>query len=225
MKNKLIWFEALLLLAPLVALLALWNDFPERVPIHWNLKGEIDGWSSKPFLFLLPLTSVLTVALLHVLPRFDPKLRRNSDGSGRMHSVLGILRLALAAFFAAIFWMQAAAAQGRPVAADRIVPTATLLLLAVIGNYSSNLRPNYFAGIRTPWTLESPATWRATHRLGGYITFYGSLLLLGLQFFVSPDMFGVLFGSSAVLLVVWAVWYSWHHFHTQGAGSPESSRN
>jgi uncharacterized membrane protein len=142
-----------------------------------------------------------------------------------MQSVLGILRLALAAFFAAIFWMQAEAALGRPVAADRIVPTATLLLLAVIGNYSSNLRPNYFAGIRTPWTLESPATWRATHRLGGYITFYGSLVLLVLQFIVSPDTFGVLFGSSAVLLIVWAFWYSWHHFHTQDARSLESSRN
>src|SRR5688572_30011380 len=93
MKNKLIWLEALLLLAPLIALLALWDDFPERVPIHWNLQGEIDDWSSKTFLFLLPLTSVLTIALLHVLPRFDPKLRRSPEGLGRMQSVLGILRL------------------------------------------------------------------------------------------------------------------------------------
>src|SRR5688500_13024957 len=105
MKNKLIWLEALLLLAPLIALLALWGDFPERVPIHWNVRGQIDDWSSKTFLFLLPLTSVLTIALLHVLPRFDPKLRRSPEGLGRMQSVLGILRLALAAFFAAIFWI------------------------------------------------------------------------------------------------------------------------
>ena len=222
MKHKLIWLEALLLVAPPVALLALWNDLPERVPTHWNLQGQIDGWSSKPFMFLLPLTSFLTIALLHFLPRFDPKLRRSSDGPGRMPSALAILRLALAAFFAGLFWMQAAAALGRPVAADRIVPTATLMLLAVIGNYLSNLRPNYFAGIRTPWTLESPATWRATHRLGGYLMFYGSLLLLLLQFFVPPGTFGILLGGSAVSLVVWSLWYSWHHFHTQGARSLES---
>ena len=122
-----------------------------------------------------------------------------------------------------MFCMQVAAALGHPVPAGRIVPTSTLLLLAVVGNYLSTLRPNYFAGIRTPWTLESPATWRATHRLGGRLTFYGSILLLLLQFFVSQSTFGILFITSAALLAVWAFWYSWHHFHTQGARLLESS--
>ena len=226
MKNKLNWLEAALLVAPLIALAILWNDLPERVPIHWNLRGQIDGWAPKSFgLLIMPLMSLGTIALLHILPWFDPKLRRNAGAPGRMQHVLGILRLALAAFFAALFCMQIAAALGHPVAAGRIVPTATLLLLAVIGNYLSNLRPNYFAGIRTPWTLESPATWRATHRLGGRLTFYGSLLLLILQFFVTESTFGILFIGSALLLVVWAFWYSWHHFHTQGARPLESSRN
>jgi uncharacterized membrane protein len=218
MKNKLNWLEAALLLGPLLALAILWNDLPTRVPIHWNLRGQIDGWASKPFgMLVAPLTSLGIIALLHVLPWFDPKLRLSAGAHGRMQSVLGILRVALAAFFVALFCMQVAAALGHTVAAGRIVPAATLLLLAVIGNYLSNLRPNYFAGIRTPWTLESPATWRATHRLGGRLTFYGSLFLLLLQFFVSESTFGILFVTSMGLLVVWAFWYSWHHFHTQSA--------
>jgi uncharacterized membrane protein len=224
-ENKLNWLEAALVVAPLIALAILWNDLPERVPIHWNLRGQIDGWASKSFgLLLMPLMSVGIIALLHVLPLFDPKLRR-AGALGRMQNVLGILRLALAAFFGALFCMQIAAALGHPVAASRIVPTATLLLLAVIGNYSSNLRPNYFAGIRTPWTLESPATWRATHRIGGHLTFYGSILLLLLQFLVSESTFGILLVAAVILLVVWAFWYSWHHFHTQGARPLESARD
>jgi uncharacterized membrane protein len=121
--------------------------------------------------------------------------------------------------------MQLAAALGHTVAAGRIVPAATLLLLAIIGNYSSNLRPNYFVGIRTPWTLESPETWRATHRLSGRLMFFGSVLLLLLQFFVSESAFFILFIASVVLLTAWAFWYSWHHFHTQGARALESSSN
>lgn len=226
MKNKLNWLEAALLVAPLIALAILWKDLPERVPIHWNLRGEIDGWGPKSFgLLITPLTSLGIIALLHFLPLLDPKLRRSAGEPGRMQHVLGILRLALAAFFGAIFCVQIAAALGHPVAAGRIVPTATLLLLAVIGNYLSNLRPNYFAGIRTPWTLESPATWRATHRMGGRLIFYGSVVLLLLQFVVSESSFGILLGASVVLLVAWAFWYSWHHFHTQDARLPESSRN
>ena len=219
MKNKLNWLEGALLAAPLIALLVLWNDLPARVPIHWNLRGEIDGWSSKPFLLLLPLLSLGIIVLLHILPRFDPKLGRAAGGQGRMQSVLGILRFALVAFFGAIFWMQLAAALGHSVAAGRIVPTAILLLHATIGNYSSNLRPNYFIGLRTPWTLESPETWRATHRLGGRLMFFGSVLLLVLQFFLNESTFVFLFTASALLLAAWALWYSWHHFHSQGARS------
>ncbi len=47
MKNKLAWLEVGLLIAPFVVLVVLWNQLPARVPIHWNLRGEIDGWLRK----------------------------------------------------------------------------------------------------------------------------------------------------------------------------------
>lgn len=218
MKNKLNWVEAALLITPLLILVMLWDQLPARVPIHWNLRGEIDGWASKPLgMLVMPLTSLAIIALLRILPWFDPKLRRTTGAHGRMQSVLGILRVVLAAFFVSLFCMQVAAALGHTVAAGRIVFSATLLLLAIIGNFLSNLRPNYFAGIRTPWTLESPETWRATHRLGGRLMFFGSLLLLLLQFLVSESTFGILFVISMVSFLAWGFWYSWHHSRTQGA--------
>jgi uncharacterized membrane protein len=225
MKNKLNWLEAALLVAPLVALVLLWNDLPWRVPVHWNSRGEINGWSSKTFMLLMPLLNLGLILLLHILPRLDPKLRRTGGVEGRMQSVLAILRLALAGFFGVIFWMQIAAALGHTVAVGRIMPAATLLLLATIGNYSSNLRPNYFIGIRTPWTLESPDTWRATHRLGGRLMFFGSVVLLVLQFFISERAFAILLPASVILLTAWACWYSWHHFHTHNGRPLQSSIN
>lgn len=223
MKNKLNWVEGALVLAPFLALLILWKDLPNRVPVHWNLHGQIDGWSSKPSLFVMPLFSLGIIVFLHFLPRIDPKLRRAAGEHGRMKNALAILRLALAAFFAAIFYMVVTASLGHPLPASRIVPASVLLLLAVFGNYLSNLRPNYFAGIRTPWTLESPDTWRATHRLGGRLLFFGSVTLLVLRFFLNESVFIILFISSVLLWAVWAVWYSWHHFQTQGTAPLESS--
>ena len=223
MKSKLIWLEGALLVAPVLALLTLWKNLPDRVPVHWNLGGQIDRWGSKPSLFVMPVVGCLTIGLLHYLPRIDPKLRRAGGEHGRMQNALAIFRLALAAFFAAIFFIQVMAALGHPVPTSRIVPASILLLLAIFGNYFSNLRPNYFAGIRTPWTLESPATWRATHRLGGRLLFFGSLILLVLEFFVTEAVFIILFLASILLFAVWAVWYSWHHFHTPGATTLQSS--
>ena len=217
MKSKLNWLEGVILLAQIVALLTLWRELPERVPIHWNLQGQINGWGSKSSLLAMPLLSGAILALLHWVPRIDPKLRRTDGGQGRMQNALQILRLALAALFGAIFAMQLTASLGHAVPMSRLMPVTLLLFLAVIGNYLSNLRPNYFAGIRTPWTLESPETWRATHRLGGHILFFGSVILLLLQFFLSKSLFAPLFVTSVILYVVWAIWYSWHHFHTQHA--------
>jgi uncharacterized membrane protein len=44
----------------------LYPRLPARIPIHFNIRGEADGWSDNPFLawFALPLIITLTVALM-----------------------------------------------------------------------------------------------------------------------------------------------------------------
>ena len=65
-----------IVLIPFVYLAILWNTLPEKVPTHWNYKGEIDRWGDKysliGLLFLLP---VLTYLLLLIIPKIDPKKR------------------------------------------------------------------------------------------------------------------------------------------------------
>ncbi len=218
MKNKLNWLEAALLVAPFLVIAAFWNKLPARLPVHWNLHGEVDRWaSSKPIeIFILPLIAVGVVVLLRVVPRLDPKLRAGQQNE-RTPAVLQILRLTLAAFFDLIFFIQIATALNYTTAGGRAIIWGALVLLAIMGNYLGNLRPNYFIGIRTPWTLESAETWRATHRLGGRLIFFGALLLLAAEFFLSQSAFAFLFVTLIVLLVAWAFYYSWHHFRTHGA--------
>ncbi len=218
MKTKLHWFEILLLLAPFLVLAIYWNGLPARVPTHWNLHGEIDRWDAKwPGLFITPLTALGTTVLLRFLPRFDPRLRKNSNEHGRMSTTLPVIRLALLVLFDAIFAVQVAVSLRVPLPGGRLVTTCTLLFTAVMGNYLGNVRPNYFVGIRTPWTLENPGTWRETHRLGGRLIFYGSLLLLAIQFFLNELFFGWLLLSAISLLVVWVILYPWHHSRTHAA--------
>jgi uncharacterized membrane protein len=92
-----------------------------------------------------------------------------------------------------------------------------LVFFVVVGNYLGNLRPNYFVGIRTPWTLEDPETWRATHRLGGRLMFFGGLILLLAQFVLSEGSCGLLFVGSILALAAWGFIYSWHHSRTHAA--------
>ncbi len=220
MKTKLDWVELALVAAPFVILAAVWNDLPQRVPIHWNLNGEIDRWSSKEFgVLFLPVTAAVTIALARVLPWMDPKVRRAGGDTGRMFPALQIVRLAIAAFFCLISAVQIGAALGHSFSVGRVVLSGTLLLLAVLGNYLGNLRPNYFFGIRTPWTLESPETWRATHRVGGRLMFFGSVALLLLGFVVTERLFFLLVIGGALALAVWGFVFSWHHFRTHGGAA------
>ena len=220
MKSKLTWLEVLLLVTPFLLLAFYWNELPGRVPVHWNLHNEIDRWAPKSIgLLLLPLASLGTVVLLHVLPRLDPKLQKRAGEKSRMPAVLAILRVALAGFITALFSMQLFAALGYSVPISRIVVSACLILFAVLGNYLTALRPNYFIGIRTPWTLESPDTWRATHRIGGRLMFFGSLLLFVLQFCFREMVFAALFVGSVIALAIWTFWYSWHHFRALQLGA------
>jgi len=219
MKTKWNWMEILLLALPFLVLPLVWNNLPARVPIHWNLGGEVDRWSSKlPGLLFLPLFGIGLTLLLRALPWLDPKLRRAGAAPGRMETVLPVLRIAILGLLDRIFFLQIAASLGKEIDTGRIVFSAVLILLLVLGNFLGNLRPNYFVGIRTPWTLENPETWRATHRLGGRLLFFGALVLLGAQFFLGRELFGWVFLVAILALVIWGLLYSWHHFRTH-AGS------
>jgi len=218
MKYRLIWLEIVLLAVPFVVLAIYWNDLPARIPVHWNIRGEVDGWGGKiPGLFPLPLCMLFVLALLRVLPRFDPRLQRTPGDEGRMPLVLPIIRIAFLALFNTIFFVQIAASLGNTLAAGRIMMTCLLVFFVVLGNYLGNVRPNYFVGIRTPWTLENPETWRATHRLGGRLMFFGSLILLVAQVFLSQQIFGLIFVASILSLAAWGFLYSWHHCRTHVA--------
>ena len=218
MKTRLSWLEVVLLAAPFVALAIYWNDLPARVPIHWNFRGQVDGWSAKtPWIFMIPLTGLGVTVLLRILPWFDPKLRPTSGEESRMSAILPIVRVATLGLLDTIFFAQIATALGRDVPGGRIIITSVLVFFIILGNYLGTGRPNYFVGIRTPWTLEDPETWRATHRLGGRLMFFGGLILLVAQCFLAERLFAWLFAASILLLAAWGFVYSWHHSRTHVA--------
>jgi uncharacterized membrane protein len=218
MKTRLSWLEVILLAAPFLALAIYWSDLPARVPVHWDLSGQINGWAAKaPGMLIVPLTALGMTLLLRVLPWLDPKLQPTGGSEGRMPAILPIVRISALVLLDTIFFVQIATSLGKEVAGGRILMTCLLVFFLVLGNYLGNLRPNYFVGIRTPWTLENPETWRATHRLGGRLMFFGALVLLIVQFFLSQRTFGAIFVGAILALAVWGIFYSWHHCRTHGA--------
>ena len=83
----------------------------------------------------------------------------------------------------------------------------TGVFFAVFGNYMQTVRPNYFVGIRTPWTLENTDVWKSTHRLGGRVFMVGGILIMLAAFLFKNNatatiIFLVLIGIMVVIPVV-----------------------
>ncbi|SFQ57592.1 SdpI family protein [Hymenobacter arizonensis] len=177
-KNLLPWqlLTLVLLVLPTVYLLYAWLQLPEQVPTHFGTDGTPNGFTSRANIWLI--TSALPVglaALLTALPLLDPKRRFDTSTVNFQK-----LRLALVALTSAVACYSLYTALHPGAGNGRALLVGVGLFFALLGNYLGTVQPNYFVGIRTPWTLESPTVWARTHRVGGRLFFVSGLLMAGL---------------------------------------------
>lgn len=193
-------------LLPFVYLAYIWNELPKEVPMHWNASGEIDRWGDKSELFvMLFMLTGITYFIFLVIPYIDPKQRLQSMGNK-----LNNLRLILGLFMSALAIYILYSVQQKTSNPVLIFPLIGLLF-AFLGNYFKTIKPNYFIGIRTPWTLENEEVWKKTHLMGGKLWFVGGLLMA--LTFVLPNEIQLytFLGITAVISIVPIV-YSYLEF-------------
>jgi immunity protein, SdpI family len=168
----------------------------DRIPIHWNIHGEVDGWASKdqPFLafYLMPVVIGGIVVLgLFVLPWLSPR-NFAVEGFRATYDYVFFLVTALFAYLeGVILWSQF---EGGAFP-ERWLIAGFFLFFALIGNVLGKVKSNFWMGIRTPWTLASERVWNQTHRVAAWL--YVAVGLLG---FV-----GVLAGVPPVVCFVFLI--------------------
>jgi uncharacterized membrane protein len=153
-----------------------WARVPDRIPVHWNLQGEPDGYGGKLVgLIVLPLTMVGVYLLTLVAPFADPR-RGNYPNFKKAYNAI---RIVLMLFFATIHIAAIAAALGHRINMTAAIMPGLGVMFVILGNFMSKIRPNWFVGVRTPWTLSSRLSWDKTHRLAGWL-----FMLMAALFFV-----------------------------------------
>lgn len=183
----------------------LWSTAPERIPVHWNMAGEVDRYGGKfEGLLAIPLAALGLYLLLLFLPRLDPGYVNYQ----KFATPYLVIRWSLLVFLIVIYGAILMTAFGRPVHVDAIAQCAVGLLFIVLGNFMGKIRPNWFVGIRTPWTLSSKLSWTKTHRLAGRLFVVIGLLFFVLAFVHNPWIAATLIGVM-VGCVLWMVVYSY----------------
>lgn len=193
-------------LIPFVYLIYIWNRLPEKVPMHWNGAGEIDRYGDKKELLVMLFMLVgITYFVFLIIPSIDPKQKLQNMGN-KLNNLRMILTLFMSGLAVFILYsvLQKSSNPG-------FVFAIIGLLFAFLGNYFKTIKPNYFIGIRTPWTLENEEVWKKTHELGGKLWFVGGLLMA--LTFVLPNEIQLytFLGITAVISIVPIV-YSYLEF-------------
>jgi uncharacterized membrane protein len=91
----------------------------------------------------------------------------------------------------------------------QVMPLMLGLLLVGLGGMMGKIRPNWFVGIRTPWTLSSKAAWVKTHRLGGFLMVAAGILTMASTLLGPRVAFGTMI-ATLVASTVGSAAYSWH---------------
>lgn len=182
-----------------------WPYMPERMPIHWNAAGEVDGHGSKLVgLGLFPALALGLYLLMLFLPRIDPG-RANFRNFARPY---WIIRLSILLLLALIHGAIVLIALGYQIPMNVIVFLAVGLLLVVIGNYLRKIRPNWIVGVRTPWTLSSKLSWTKTHRQSSWW-----MIAMGISFgscaFVASEWYVLAVVCFTLAATAWLFIYSY----------------
>lgn len=200
---------------PMAYLAITWPGIPETVPIHYNLNMEPDKIGNKSILWwpvaMVAAVSILIYFVMLNIRKLDPKQRKAPPSS-----TFQKLAIVIVVFLTLLNFLIVISASSYKVLPqrlfDRLLFTLVALLLAFIGNYMNNLKPNYFAGIRIPWTLNSDYNWRKTHQLAGKLWFWGGLIMAVLFIFIPVKaILTTLFVIIGILIIV-PIIYSYRLF-------------
>jgi len=187
---------------------------PDVVASHWNAAGDLDGTMPKLWgLALIPLLMYGFCALLAVLPRIDP-LRKNYE---KFRDYYEGFILVFAAFFFFIQLEIILWGLGIYVMPNHIMPVLIGVLFIYIGFLMEHTEPNWFVGIRTPWTLSSETVWKKTHqkgatlfKLAGVVSMVGTFAGIYAWLFILVP---------AIAVAVYTVVYSYMEFRREQAAA------
>lgn len=161
-----------LIVTGFVAAAILYPHLPSRVPIHWNIHGQVDRYGGKwTLLVILPGTMLVMMGLMAVIPWLSPRHFEVET----FYATYLYMMVVIVAFLAFVHALTLWAAFSGQMNIHKAISGGACLLIALLGNVMGKVRRNFYIGIRTPWTIADDRVWNATHRLGAKTLVLGGL--------------------------------------------------
>lgn len=191
-----------LLAVPAILVAILYPGLPETIPVHFNAEGQADKYEHKSsiwiytsILFTVGLGMYLLVSNIH---KIDPKKTANVSAD-TYKAIAMIIAVFLTVINTSIVLSMSNTFTKFGIL--KVVLPAVGLLLAIMGYFMHNIKPNYFIGLRLPWTLEDEDNWAATHQLAAKL-WVPAGLLVAVSAIVFPFMVAFIITMAITLVIV-----------------------
>ncbi len=187
------------ILVTLVVSFYFYAFFPDQVAIHWNVQGNVDTYSNKTFAaFFFPLFILFIYLLLLFVPYLDPK----KNNYHKFKNIYHILKGGIIVFMLLFYFVVGFNGLGYNLPVNIIAPLGVGLFFILIGFYLKDIQPNWFLGIRTPWTLSSESVWIKTHRYGSKIFIISGFVMFLAAIFPAQFIYFIILFIVLILTIV-----------------------
>lgn len=199
-------------LLPIILSLAVYNELPEKIAIHWDGTGSPDNYASKAFAaFGLPLLFMTINIYVNFHLRNAPKRANASTAVIAIATwfcpFLSLILTPITLFIA----------MGANIPISLMASALIGISLILFGNYLPKSRRNYIVGIRLPWTLDNADNWNKTNRMAGYLWIFGGVVfLIGSFLFIGSPVWSILSLAIIALLIITPRLYSYSLYKRHG---------
>jgi uncharacterized membrane protein len=184
----------------------LYPSLPDRVPTHWDLHGQANGYSGRlQAVALMPAIMTCMILLFAALPWLSP--RNFEVNGGDRNAVYLQIMLVILGFMAYVQVIMLTGALGRRIGIPQAIMGGICVLFAALGVFIARLRRNFYVGVRTPWTLASERVWDSTHRFAARTFVFAGVA--GIVFALIPRLHAsmVTLAAGAIAPVIYSLVY------------------
>lgn len=216
--KKIMWAISFISLIGTVMVL---QFMPDRIPMHYDMAGNIDRWGSKYESLIFPIL-ILAISLLWTLmiKYFEKKEQKATDEKERADAktnakVIKIVGVSMAAMFTIMqgfimygsYHEAISNVEKQTIDISKVATILMGIIFIVLGNFMTKIRANGTVGFRVSWSMYNENTWRKSNRFAAtMIMIVGGLTIITAavmrnSFGAMMIMLGYLFISIIVALI------------------------
>ncbi len=209
MKNKIFnilsWVFAIL---PIIIIILTYEKLPNMIPMQWGSDGVVNRYDDKNSIWIIGCLGIILRIFFIILPKIDPK-RKNYNKFQGFYEGFTLFMMTFIFIITSIIIFESL--YPNRINIDRVISILLGVFFIIIGNYMPKIKPNFFMGIKNPWTISNEDVWKKTHRLGGKIFFIIGICITLIGFILNRKISFIItifiFIACIVLYVMSYIWY------------------